>query len=96
MIIRSRMPYLHKGMEPLYIHTINDSMNIEPFEYHYSDDIAGYDGIKRLIDATLSDYLQKHEIVEHNVVLVVPHFYVGKYTVVKNTNPATLVLHIRI
>lgn len=96
MIVRQAAHYEHTGKtEPIYVHSMNHALERGFFEQHYSIDLGDYEPVKKRIDAALDDYLSRSSIEERNIVIVMRGFYVGRFIIQTNKNPATLIFHVR-
>lgn len=94
MVVRQVRPYENTDVSiPLHVHTVLGPVNRHALEFFYGEYLDYVQ--RRRISAALDDYLSRNTIIEHTVVIVVRHFYVGKFVIAENKNMSTIIFHIR-
>jgi hypothetical protein len=94
MVVRQVRTYENTDATiPVHIHTVLGPVNRPAMEFFYGQYMDPI--LCRRITYALDDYLSRNTIIEHTVVIVMRHFYVGKFILTENKNHSTVIFYVR-
>lgn len=84
-------PYIHLRASQIYEYIIVNGAAVLPFSNQYRRDIPQKEA--NAVDAALAQYLNKKGIItQSTVVILLGELWAGKFSLVENENPNTLIL----